>query len=112
MSEDPKKRIKKAIQAERVEFTARVRDALSRMNLGDPNHVPDFTLRNVAVSFWGPNERNGGGIGIDWTTESAGCGRCDIYVQDGELRCMNEAMGREFVLGLFEYLLKETRFDD
>lgn len=102
-----KEQVKKAILAGNVEFTPRVQAAIENMSLKNP----DFTIENVAVSFWGPNKFNGGGMGIDWSTKSAGCGRCDLYIKDGKLCCMNEAMGKKFIATLLDYILEQVELE-
>jgi hypothetical protein len=112
MENDEKEKFEEALKAGRVEFDPRAERALANLNLKNP----DRTLTTVSVRFWGPFERdgevvNGGGMGIDWETVSAGCGRCDFYIKDGKLRCYNQCEEKEFVLSLLKRLLEETELD-
>lgn len=106
-SEDPKEQIRQAILSGNVEFSSKAIDAIESINLKNP----DRSLTNVQVSFWGPNKNCDGGMGIDWITKSAGNGRCDFYIKDGKLRCMNQAMSKEFILSLLQYILQYTELD-
>lgn len=111
VDDETRQKICRAIETGRVEFTPRCDRAIENLDLRNP----DSALTMVNVLFWGPSadiHADGGGIGIDWETVSAGCGRCDLYIRDGKLHCMNEAMDRKFVLGLFEHILERTVFGD
>jgi hypothetical protein len=103
----------KALEAGRVEFAPPAERALANLDISNP----DKTLTSVSVRFWGPFERdgkpvNGGGLGIDWESVSAGCGRCDFYIKDGKLRCYNQCEPKEFILKLLQRMLEDTELDD
>jgi hypothetical protein len=107
MTDDTEKACK-AILDGRIEFTPRVKAALQSMDLENPDH----TITGVQVLFWGPFNNNQGGMGIDWMTKSAGCGRADFYIKDGKLHCMNEAMSKQFVATLLDFMLEHTEWDE
>ena len=46
-------------------------------------------------------------------SKSAGCGRADFYIdgESGKLRCMNQAMGKDFLKTLFDFVLENTELD-
>jgi len=104
--------VRKAILGGRIEFSDRALIAIQNMDLKNP----DKTLTTVSVSFWGPwgedGEGNKGGMGIDWMTVSAGCGRCDFRVDnDGKMRCYNQDMSKEFIMTLLQFILAHTELD-
>lgn len=101
-------RFRDALQAGRVEFSDRAARAVSNLDL----QHPDRTLTSVNVHFWGPSDRNGGGMGIDYEFHTAGCGRCDFYIEDGRLHCYNQSEDKAFIRTLFQFILDHTELDD
>jgi len=107
-NDEIKKQITKAILEGRVESTPRFTEAVESMDLKNP----DFTITNVVISFWSPNEHNGGGMKINWSTKSAGCGSATFCNRkDGKLHCDNETMDKEFLTTLFDFILEHTELD-
>ena len=103
-----------ALAAGRVEFSSQAKRAIANLDLKNP----DRTLTTVKFTFWGPfKDKDGefvsqGGLGIDWESVSAGCGRCDFRLDnDGKLRCYNQDEPKEFILKLLERMLSETELD-
>lgn len=104
-----REKIAEAFRNGNVTISPEGAEALARLDLRNPN----YTLTEVKFTFWGPNDVNDGGLGVDWSTTSAGFGRCDFYLdKDGQLRCMNEAMGKAFLRSLLERMLEQTVLDD
>ena len=140
-SPEDRRKIQKALREGKVEFTPRAERAISNMDLHNPDYTlitvnvsfwgpykryfaqcPKCNFREITKKelFNCPKCNNilnkeifgnGGGMGIDWETKSAGCGRCDIYIEDGKLRCMNEAMDKKFILDLLNHIVKNLELD-
>ena len=104
-----------ACKAGRVEFSDRAARAVANLDLKNP----DRTLTTVKFCFWGPFKDkttgefvNQGGMGIDWESVSAGCGRCDFRLDnDGKMRCYDQHTNKAFILQLLQRLLDETELD-
>lgn len=102
------RQIREAAAAGRIEVAPDKVEAFNRIDLKNP----DMTITGVKVSFWGPTANClSGGFGIDWDTKSGGFGRCDFYLKDGRLHCENQAMGKEFILRLFERLVEQMTLE-
>ncbi len=57
------------------------------MKLGskDPSR---WDITDAEISFWGPHERNEGGMVIRWGTKGAGFGEFTVWsTSDGRLEC-------------------------
>ncbi len=117
MSEE---KVRKAIEKGNITFSARAVEAINSMNLGDPNHVPDFTLTEVELDHcWGPfNDKktgeqvNKGGFNINWMSKSAGCGRITFYLtNEGKWCCYNQDMSKEFIQKVFAKFLESVTLD-
>ena len=112
---DELQRYKETLAAGRVEFSEQAERAIANLDLKNP----DRTLTSVKFTFWGPFKDkktgefvNQGGLGIDWESVSAGCGRCDFRLDnDGKLRCYNQDEPKEFILLLLQRMLSETELD-
>lgn len=103
-------KIAKALEGGRVQF--RDPEALARMRKG-PAQREDFDITSVEVSFWGPSDRNQGGIEILWSTKAAGFGGTTVCLtNEGKLRCDNEGMGKEFIATVFAAVLEQMELMD
>jgi hypothetical protein len=59
----------------------------------------------TSVSFWGPWERNKGGMRIEWAC-AEGVGQFDLYIDnDGKLRYDSECMSDDFVKELLRQVI-------
>ena len=113
--DDELRRYNEALAVGRVEFSDPAKRAITNLDLKNP----DRTLTTVKFTFWGPFKDkntgefvNQGGLGIDWESVSAGCGRCDFRLDnDGKLRCYNQDEPKEFILKLLQRMLSETELD-
>ncbi len=86
------------------------------MNLDNP----DRTLTEVELECcWGPfNDKrtgesvNKGGFSFNWNSKSAGCGRITFYItNEGELRCYNQCMSKDFIKEVFSKFLEQVVLD-
>jgi hypothetical protein len=110
-------KVREAILKGNIVIDERVAESLSRMAL----HNPDFTLVKVEIDCcWGPfNDKktgepvNKGGFSFNWDSKSAGCGRVTFYItNEGELRCENQGMDKDFIKDVFAKFLEQVKLDD
>lgn len=73
---------------------------------------PDFTITEAQVEFWGPSDRNEGGMDITWATKSAGFGHTTFCRKNGKLHCDNECMSREFILSVLKFVVDNTELQN
>lgn len=100
-----------ALENGRVEFPSEQAEAaLLRMD----EKEPDFSLTGVQLETCWERRRarkRQYGFTVDWTTVSAGFGSISVFIdKDGQLRCDNEGMSKEFVKKVLCKLVDESKF--
>jgi len=81
------------------------------LNFNDPDQ---FDLTEVRIEHcWGPHDGNDGGVEIRYITKSAGFGAITLFLdKDGNAKCDNEAMGRDFLKKVMCKLIDEAELKD
>ncbi len=108
ITEEERQRLIKAAQ-NGIRFAPGMEEALGRIN----HAKPDFTVTDAKITtFWGPWERNEGGMEISWATESAGFGQLVLSLtKDGKLKAYTENMGKEFCKQVLAKLMDGCEID-
>ncbi len=109
--DEERQKIIDALKAGRVKWSPAGQKYFERAGVISNN--PDFTVVDAIITgFWGPWEKNQGGMEISWGTVSAGFGTLVLYIKDGKLHADTERMGKDFCKEVLAKLVDDMEVDE